>query len=90
MRDFKYIKALYEVPLHTAVIIVFENCQFTRTCSKPYLSLALLTPSISISSTLSLIPAVSLRMTGYPPMLSVDSTTSLVVPAMGDTMAAGR
>ena len=38
----------------------------------------------------SLKPAVSLSNTGYPPMLTADSTISRVVPAISDTMAAGR
>jgi hypothetical protein len=33
---------------------------------------------------------VSLSNTGYPPMLTADSTISRVVPAISDTMAAGR
>lgn len=32
---------------------------------------------------------MSLKRTGNPPMSSAVSTTSLVVPAMGETMAAG-
>lgn len=55
----------------------------------PYLSRALRTPSLSTRSGLSLRPAVSLKRTGNPPMSSAVSTTSLVVPAMGETMAAG-
>lgn len=55
----------------------------------PYLSRARRTPSLSTRSGLSLRPAVSLSRTGNPPMSSAVSTMSLVVPAMGDTMAAG-
>lgn len=56
----------------------------------PYLSLARRTPSFSTVSRVSLRPAVSLSRTGKPPMSTHDSTMSLVVPATGDTMAAGR
>lgn len=64
------------------------NCLCERHCSQ-YLSLARRTPSLSTRSGLSRRPAVSLNSTGNPPMSSAVSTTSLVVPAMGDTMAAG-
>lgn len=52
--------------------------------------MALLTPSFSITSTDSLRPAVSLNSTGNPAILTADSTMSRVVPAMSDTIAAGR
>lgn len=54
-----------------------------------YLSRARRTPSLSTRSWLSLRPAVSIKRTGNPPMSNAVSTMSLVVPAMGDTMAAG-
>lgn len=45
-------------------------------------------PSCSIVSVEILIPAVSPMTTGYPPTLRTTSTTSLVVPGTGDTIAA--
>ena len=56
-----------------------------------HLAMARRTPSIStLSSALRRRPAVSLNTIGYPAMFSALSTTSRVVPAMGDTIAAGR
>lgn len=52
--------------------------------------MALLTPSLSITSTDSLRPAVSLNSTGYPDIFTADSTMSRVVPATSETIAAGR
>ena len=46
-----------------------------------------LIPFFSISSFESLIPAVSEMITGYPSMFKCVSTTSLVVPAISDTIA---
>lgn len=56
---------------------------------QPHRSLARLTPSCSTGSVASRSPAVSLSTSGYPPTFRATSTTSRVVPATGDTMAAG-
>ena len=50
---------------------------------------ALVTPSFSTTSSVSLSPAVSLSSTGYPPMFTGVSITSRVVPAISVTIAAG-
>lgn len=76
------------------VINIFKTGELVLTQSRtifpfPYLSRARRTPSLSTKSGLSLRPAVSLSRMGNPPMSSAVSTMSLVVPAMGDTMAAG-
>lgn len=68
---------------------LYECFLFIYLFSSAYLSRARRTPSLSTRSGLSRRPAVSLSSTGNPPMSSAVSTTSLVVPAMGDTMAAG-
>mmetsp|Transcript_8565 Transcript_8565/g.21056 ORF Transcript_8565/g.21056 Transcript_8565/m.21056 type:complete len:240 (-) Transcript_8565:903-1622(-) len=48
-------------------------------------------PTFSISSTASSrIPAVSVTVTGYPPMLRLTWTRSLVVPGISDTIACSR
>ena len=47
-------------------------------------------PFLSISSLESLMPAVSDKMTGYPSKLRCVSITSLVVPAISDTIATSR
>ncbi len=48
----------------------------------------LITPSFSISSGESLIPAVSANTTGYPLKSTQASTTSRVVPGIFETIAA--
>ncbi|GBM09157.1 tRNA modification GTPase GTPBP3, mitochondrial, partial [Araneus ventricosus] len=48
-----------------------------------YLSFALLTPSCSMESEDSLMPAVSQKLTTYPPMFKENSRVSRVVPAVG-------
>lgn len=68
---------------------LYECFLFIYLFSTAYLSRARRTPSLSTRSGLSRRPAVSLSSTGNPPMSSAVSTTSLVVPAMGDTIAAG-
>lgn len=90
------------IRLHSCPVQVFEHqssflsistkakqCNRSPTLKGFYLSRARRTPSLSTRSELSLRPAVSLRRTGNPPRSRAVSTTSLVVPAMGDTMAAG-
>ena len=47
----------------------------------------LMTPSASISSTVSLKPAVSIKRNEKPPRVITSSMVSLVVPGMGDTIA---
>lgn len=47
------------------------------------------TPSCSIGSFVIRKPAVSLMTIGYPPKSIVDSITSRVVPAIGETIAVG-
>ena len=54
-----------------------------------YLLIALTTPSFSTRSLVSRSPAVSLSNTGYPSILTGVCITSLVVPAISVTMAAG-
>ena len=61
-----------------------------RCCDVSHLSSARRTPSCSMTSLLSRSPAVSLSNTRKPPMSTVVSMTSRVVPAMGETMAASR
>ena len=46
-------------------------------------------PMLSIISFVSLIPAVSETTTGYPSILRNISITSLVVPAISETIAVG-
>ena len=51
---------------------------------------ARLIPSISTKSSASLIPAVSVRITGIPPKSKRTSITSRVVPSISDTIATSR
>lgn len=75
-------KTSYDLPASTTTYL---------STNPPYLHLwrARLTPSISTTSLVSRNPAVSLSTTGKPPMFSAASTTSRVVPAIGETIATG-
>ena len=70
-----------------STVSVDESSMYKTVCADEAFSIALLIPSVSITSDVSRIPAVSINLNSVPSITQVSSITSLVVPAMSETIA---